>query len=97
MDRQQIDKLFERLDAVLKRTDVWADEAHTTRRKATASEFMLMKANGSAVDFKHSMSRNYVRLELGVGGDRLQIPVTNEPWCRGWFPADPFEVGRGEA
>jgi hypothetical protein len=57
-----------------------------------AGEFMYMNTAKGHHYFKHCASRNYVLTTVAVRGDAPEgfvVPVTERPFFRGEFPADP--------
>lgn len=89
MDRETINKHFERLDEALKSIDLQT-EAGKIRRGVSAGEFMLMGYDYIGnVRFKHFATRNY--LILREDGS-VHIPKKSEPWMRGVFDHPDFKV-----
>ena len=72
MDRETINKHFERLHEALKSEDL-PTEHEGTRRGVHAGEFMLMSSDDwGNIKFKHCVTRNYVVL---CTNDQVYIPT----------------------
>lgn len=87
IDRKTVDAWFRILAERLK-THPLPTEAGGTRT-AEADEFMLMheqpSPDGRIVGFKHRDTRNYVFLIACRGEVTLYVPVTDQPFRRGFF------------